>query len=788
MPLALMLAWSAEKACAAAMVTEEVESLSGLGASATAEFDASGVPTISAKNLEDAVRAQGFVHARDRYFQMDMTRRFAAGRMAELVGPAALGYDRANRRYRLAAVAERVLHDLPAEHRAILAAYTEGVNAGLRSMPAPPPEYGFIWSRPQEWQERDCILVMLSMFRTLSLGDRFERSRHVMRTALNSSLEAFLTPETERFDAPHAAQGEPSDYAPAAIPGPEVIDLRADARDVENAYAVDVLVRREDDLRGMGSNNWAIAGSRTADGRAILANDMHLVLNVPNTWYRVRMRWGDADEQKQVCGVSLPGVPLIAAGSNTHLAWGFTNVTGDFEDFIIVEPDPQDPQRYLTPEGSEAFTEEREEILIRGAPSEPITLRVTRWGAVIDRDFAGRDLVLKWIAFEPGCVNIALLDLAHARTLEEGVQVARRWYGPPQNVLLASSDGRIAWVMSGWIPRRRGFDGTVPVSWARGDVSWAGKLDEADRPVLIDPPSGMLFTANNRTLPLEQARLIGRHWASGVRARRIAELLSAKTVLDERDLLAIQLDTRAGMYDFYRDLALEVTEHASAEARGPDADRLLLEAKGIIRRWDGTASADEPGYLLLRDFQMRLAGAVLRPLLAPCTKLDRGFRYYWWLDEEPVRRILEERPQHLIPPPYTSWEALIARVWIDTLTDIDARFPDRGLQTPWGEANRAEIQHPLSIAVPALSRLLDMPRDPLPGDFSTVRVSSHAFGASERMVVSPGREVNGVFHMPAGQSGHFLSPHYADGHEAWVHGRDTPFLPGTAVRLIRFEP
>ncbi|MBL0926769.1 MAG: penicillin acylase family protein [Phycisphaerales bacterium] len=767
--------------------------LQGLADEVRVERDALGVPRIIAANWPDTARALGYVHGQDRFFQMDGARRLASGRISELVGAAAVDLDSDMRKRRLTQVASGILERLPADQRALLKAYADGVNAGLASLSARPPEYVLLRVQPEAWTERDCILVSLTMFHELSEGARPERVRAVIEAAGPPELARLLLPESSRFDQPVIADAVLP--APIAIPGPNALDLRKPppaARPPNSPPApADPPTNLRERTEPRGSNNWAVAGSRTADGRAILANDMHLGHSVPNVWYRAQLEWTTADgRRRRAAGVSLPGVPGIVAGSTDDLAWGFTNVTGDFEDYILIETDPRDPARYKTPDGWESFTVVTESIGIRGENPRPLPLKITRWGAVSDTDWAGRPRVLKWIAHDPAHVNLEILRMSEARTLEEGVAIARGWHGPPQNVLMASRDGRIAWVVSGWLPRREGFDGTVPVSWADGKARWAGPISEADRPVVIDPPDGILFSANSRTVPLEQSRLIGRHFGLGIRQQRIRQLLTEKPSWDERQLLDLQLDTEvAPIYGPYRELLLRAIPP-------DDPDAGLRRLREHAAAWTGRADADSAGFRVLHQYRAVVGERVLAGLLEPARALVPRMGYRWFLSEECVRRVLDERPPHLVPRGSASWDEFFRKAATDTLKRLSA---PPGLDATWGEVHRAQIQHPLAIATRQLGAAfsgaittlfgeLSMPEDPLPGCTECVRVQTPGFGASQRTVVSPGHLGDGLLQMPTGQSGHFMSPHAADGHAAWVRGTPTPLLAGPAANVLVLTP
>jgi penicillin amidase len=362
--------------------------------------------------------------------------------------------------------------------------------------------------------------------------------------------------------------------------------------------------------------------------------------------------------------------------------------------------------------------------------------------------------------------------MEQAADLDEALRIAATARIPTQNCVVADSSGRIGWTLMGPIPRRFGHDGRLPRSWAAGDAGWDGLLDPAQVPRVVDPPSGRLWTANNRVVDGEMLRALGDDgFALGARARQIRDSLMALERATAEDMLRIQLDDRALVLERWRDLLLRTLtdEAVAARPRRSELRRLVAES------WTGHASIDSVGYRMVRAFRLTAAEDLLGAITRRCTAVDSSFSLLslsQW--EGPLWRLVTERPAD---------EALLAAA--DRMLDGLEAQSDRPLDTrTWGERNTVRIQHPLSLAVPQLGRLLDLPAEPLPGDLLMPRIQSPGFGASERFVVSPGREEAGIFHMPGGQSGHFLSPYYRKGHAAWSRGEPTPFLPGTTVHRL----
>jgi penicillin G amidase len=442
--------------------------------------DGFGVPTVTASSRRDLALATGFLHAQDRFFQMDLLRRVAAGELSALVGPAALAFDRAHRLHRFRAAAADRLPDLPAADRVLLEAYTQGVNAGLAALGAKSFEYLVLRVEPEPWRLEDTLLVNYAMYFDLNDDDASrDASFALLHEALPPALEAFLLPEGTPWDAPLI--GAAFDAPP--LPGPEICDLSSSltaARARERTAGLDAFVV---EAPMAGSNAWTVGPEHSDTGRAIIANDMHLQLSEPNIWYRMRWKLAPRDDSEaplDITGVTLPGAPVVVAGSNGAVAWGFTNSYGDWSDLVILEQDPTDPNRYRSPDGWREIEIHDELIAVRG--QDPVSLRVRSsiWGPVLDTDRHDRLRAVHWLAHEPDAVNLRLIDLERARDVDAAVRIAHTVGSPPQNIMLADRDGNIAWTIMGRIPLRIGYDPRLPSSWADGRTGWRGWLEPQD--------------------------------------------------------------------------------------------------------------------------------------------------------------------------------------------------------------------------------------------------------------------------------------------------------------------
>ncbi|HEU4618435.1 MAG TPA: penicillin acylase family protein [Gammaproteobacteria bacterium] len=740
----------------------------GLAAPVHVELDARAIPRVHAGSLDDAFRAQGYLHAQERFFQMDLARRSAAGELAALAGARALPLDERQRPFQFRKRAHALLGSLPAVQRDWLEAYAAGVNAGLADLGARPPEYWLLGAPPEPWKPEDSLLVAYAFYTMLSNNDAFEKPQGVMRATLPASVYALLTPSTSRFDRPlvGATADDPTGgYRAMPIPLPDALRIGPSQGGTPSIV--------QPPLTGPASNQWVVGPARTASGAALLANDPHLELRLPNPFYRTELYFGD----RVARGVGIPGLPGILIGATPRLAWGLTVSYADQSDWVVVETAPGDDSRYVTPDGTEPFGVERERIDVHGAPPASIEIRTTRWGPVLDRDWRGRLLALHAEWLEPDGLDLDMLALVEAPDVRAAEDIVAGWSGPSLNWTFADADGGIGWIVNGPLPRRRGLDGSVPESWADGRRGWDGRLE---LPRVVDPPDQALYTANNRTLAAPSSDALTRAWMRPLRAKRIADLLGARRDLSDTDFLAMQLDTRAEGYDFVRDVALEVLPASEGDAE-------LARVRARIAEWNGRADADQVGFRLLHVYYRALLERVLAPLLAPARAADPAFVYRWPLADEALRRVIEERPPQLLPAGFHDWRTFLRAVLVDAVHALDADPARPGPEATWGDANRLDVAH-LFAGLPLLGRRLRLPSVPLPGSSISLRVAEPGRGAVFRMVVSPAHPESGFLELEGGQSGHFLSRHFADEQADWLRGAPAPFLAGETADAFDLEP
>ena len=755
--------------------------LAGLSARATIQRDRLGVVTVDAADEADAARALGYVHGQECFFEMDLLRRSVAGELSELFGPVALDRDKAVRVHRLRARVHARFDDIvaPADRR-VLQAYADGVNAGRRALGARPWAYLLLGTPPRDWQPEDSLLAGYAMFFDLQDEDNArELALWRLRGELPPALYALVARDGTEWDAP--LQGRPRGNA--VLPTAAELDLR----NLPMPKPGEAAKRTAAEPAVPGSNNFAVSGALTRDGRAIIADDMHLGLRAPGLWFRARLRYADAQApggRVDVAGFTLPGIPAVIVGSNTHVAWGFTNTYGDWADFVRVHWADPAHTRYESPLGEQALAIQRETIVVKGAAPVTLDVRETLWGPVTQDLGPIEALALRWSAHAPGALNLGLSQLARAGDLDAALAAAGGIGMPAQNLVVGDTHGRIAWRVTGQVPNRvgAGCDARTPLEPAT--CTWRGWRPPADNPALVDPPSGRLWTANARTTDGAALAIEGDSgYANGARAKQIRDALFAAPRFDEHALLAIALDDRALFLERWWHLLR--AEATSSAARG---DPTWREFEAATRTWEGRASPGSVSYRLVRAWRLAVLDRIKRGLLAPAmARLGDSFVMPELPQLEGVAwPLVTQRPANLLPRGTASWDALL----LDAAREVQAGDDGTPLAgRRWGLRNVAKICHPLARALPDFAKgLLCMPRDELAGDANMPRVVAPAFGASERMVVSPGHEADGLVHMPGGQSGHPLSPDWGAGHADWVRGKPTPFLPGATQATLTLVP
>ena len=734
-------------------------SLAGLGAPVEVWRDSLGVPHVWARDENDLFRALGYVHAQDRLFQMEMFRRVADGRLAQILGEPLLETDRFLRTIGMGRSAAENEARLDPAHRRALQAYADGVNAWITGHPGPlPPEFVTLRFTPEPWTVRNSLSIAKIMAWDLAdwnLGLDVQRALDAVGDSLGRDLLPFYPDSGLTIlgsDADWEGRGDapPAESArPAPLPRVSGVEL-PDAP----ALALELL---ESVSASHASNSWVIGGSRTRSGKPILANDMHLALRAPAIWYLAALHGGGFN----VAGMTLPGVPVVVAGHSDRVAWGYTNAMVDDVDLFVEEVDPNDPNRYRTPGGWEDMTVRPETIQVKGKPPVVQTVRTTRHGPVlsdVEKRGGDRVLAMQWTAYAPSTEVVALLGMNRARSADEFLRALAGFNNPHQNVVYADADGRFGYWMAGRVPLRRGGDGVLPAPGWTGEADWTGWLGFGQHPHVQDPADGFVVTANNRQVGAAYPHHISANWAEPWRAVRIRQMVEAGRNLTAADVLAQQMDVRDVWALRHLPRAVQAAERAG-----------LDDAARELRGWNGEARVDSRAAAL----------------------------FYVWFEAFRASVGVDEFRGKPVYFPRTAMDRVLARgggPWVDdvstdtaeTLDGLAAAAMRRAVETVgqkrWGELHATRIDHPMGV-VGALDRALGLNIGPFPnaGAFYTVNVSgwsgrtppfSNAYGSSQRHVVDMADpDGSGGFVIPTGQSGNPFSRHYRDQTPLWRQGR-----------------
>ncbi len=741
--------------------TEGTVIVAGLGGPVTIARDADGVPLIAAANDADAAFGLGFVHAQDRPFQMEVQRRYGAGRLAEIFGPAAVPIDRQMRVLGLYRAAEAELPGLAPEVRRGLAAYAAGVNAFLATRRgALPPEFLILRFRPEPWRPADSLVWGKLMGLQLGGNYRGELVRARLARTVSAADMAVLYP----------------DYPPDA---PTILSALAP---IYRHLPLGRLHAALPPIVGPihASNNWVVDGAHSASGKPLLANDPHLGFSAPGFWYLARLK----TPAREIAGGTVAGTPFVVIGHNDRVAWGFTTVGADIEDLFIEKLDPGDPGRYLTPEGSAPFATRDETIRVRGAAAVTQRVRETRHGPVLsdvlpDSAPSGYVLALSATFLQDGDRSAeALWRLDRAGDAAAVVAALRDFVGPPQNVVYGDAGGTIGYVMAGRIPIRKSGDGWLPAPGWSGEYDWTGTVRFDDLPQAQNPASGRFVTANNKVAPDSYPHFIGRDWDLPNRARRIGELLAGAPLQSPETSAAIAADTLSPMAQKLVPLMTRIVP----------ADDAAREAIELLKQWDFHMDADKVEPLLFTAWLRQFAHAIF------FARLGEAAEAYWDLKPAVIETILSARPD---------WcggdcGARLAAALDAALAELRRDYGPEMADWQWGRAHVAQFPNTVIDRIPLLGERLHV-AIPTPGGYdtvnrgpSTIRDQAHPFfqrfGAGLRIVTDLAAPQAARMIAAPGQSGNPLSPHYADLLRrwrgfAWLH-------PGTAppVATLTLEP
>lgn len=725
-------------------------SLNGLRASVTVRKDNRGIPYIEAQNDADLYFAQGYITASDRLWQMDLMRRLARGETAEIFGAQTLEEDKRWRRFGFAAVAEASLKELSPALNDALRNYSAGVNAYITSLDDKtlPVEFRILQYKPREWRPSDTIVIGKILADALSTTWRNDLLRERLRTTLSpekfSDVNNQITPYDVVLFGKDNLTSRPFVGETDGVSSRILVAAEADARLRERSLARVGLFAEE----LAASNSLVISGRRTADGKAILANDPHLQATAPGIWYLVHLSSPDT----RVAGVSIPGGPGVVLGHNANIAWGATNVGPDVQD--LYDETFNNAGEYKTPDGWQKPKVRKEVINVRTSVFKtavaPTAIDVveTEHGPII-LDEGGKRYALKWTALDPKNNEFeAFFQLNRAKDWTGFRNALKTYGGATQNFVYADVKGNIGWYAAGRIPTRRTGDGAFPYDGSSNAGDWTGYIPFDELPHLYDPPSGLIVTANQRIVGSDyKYSQINRDAAPPWRARRIWDRLSSKrsiTMDDVRDAQYDDLNMPLMM------MAKEIVKRGSAS----------VETLDVLRGWDGRMTTDSRGALLTNEIRDCVAGKVADENPGVPFPVVR---------ERILERALREGLTRWISSPDQIFRTCDASVR-SALADLKRMGPDPANWT-WGRVFVARFPHPLAAA-PLIGMQFATPSVPLSGSGQTPNVGS---AVSMRLITSPGnwdltRQV-----IPLGESGDPASPHFKDQFEAWRAGTPAVF-------------
>jgi penicillin G amidase len=763
--------------------------------------DREGVAHIFAASDGDATAALGFVHAQDRLWQMEMNRRIANGRLAEIVGAPGLETDRFLRTIGIRRSAEAIFANLDAETRVSLAAYARGVNAYLTSRTSPlPPEFHILGApAPEPWTPIDSLGWSLMM--ALDLGGNLNAEITRLRLA-----QAGLSMERiGQFLPPYPGEQ-----------WPELPDYTALYKSLGGqAQRADALIRPFGlGLEGVGSNNWVVSGARSETGKPLLANDPHLGLSAPALWYFARL----TSPSGTVIGATLPGVPSVVLGRNDRVAWGFTNTGPDVQDVYIERIDPQNPGRYQTPDGWRSFETVQEVIKVKGGADVTLNVRITRHGPVISDGASrgateaapqGHALALRWTALEPDNLTVqAFARLNTAKNWDEFLAAARHYHAPQQNIVYADVDGNIGFVAAGRVPVRRpdnDLRGLFPAPGWDARYDWAGFIPFESLPQEFNPARGFRYTANERITPEGYPHHITSEWATPHRADRIRELLGQREKHTLDSFRQIQADHRSNAVREMLPLLVGAYGQGDRDRSRatPQREQAVVD---LLKAFDGTMATNRAEPLIATAWVRELTRLVYADELGPAL-----FRDLWDQRQVFMMGVLQNRDgqgawcasvRTATPP--ASCAALVSRALELALDDLEKRYgPDRA-KWQWGVAHDARSEHRPFARAGALAWLFDV-RVPVPGDTYTVNVNRHTIrneaepfvsrhSASLRALYDMADPERSLFIHSTGQSGLPTSRLYGNLAERWARVEFIPMrtkredIARDAIGTLRIEP
>ena len=747
------------------------EEVPGLDATVEIVRDANAVPHIYAQSPRDAAFAMGYVHAQDRLWQLEMQRRIGQARLAEVVGEPAVEPDKFLRTLGIYRVAERNFAMLEPEAQAIYEAYAGGVNAYLEThSELLPLEFQLLGHEPEPWRPADSLVWLKIM--AWDLGDNF--SDELLRARLAGTLDRA---QLQDLWAQHPDDPLPGPHA--AVPAFDASGIDFAALDAAAKGAMPALR-----ASGLGSNAWVLSGAHTVSGKPLLANDPHLRLEVPSVWYLAHV----STPEFEVVGATLPGLPFPLLGQSRTLAWGFTNTGPDVQDLFIERIDPDDPARYLAPEGSLPFEVRTETIEVSGAEPIELEVRVTRHGPVVSdlleesEEFLeeGHVLAFSWTALDEDDRSAqALVNATSAKDWQAFVDALSDLAVPQQTIVFADTDGNIGFVAPGRVPIRASGQGHLPAPGWTGEHDWVDRVPFDALPGDYNPAGGRIVTANNRMVGHDYPYYLTDDWTAPYRAQRIEALLDETPKHDVASFAAIQQDLVSLAAARLTPVLLALAE--------PE-NETMQTALAMLGAWDHGMERGSAEALIYMAWVRELMHVLF------ADELGDVFEDYWKIRTEPIHRALGERQQWCddvtTAAEQETCAGAVSRSLKIALEFLAVTYGNDMDDWRWGEAHAVRMKSRILGEVPAIGSWfeIDMPSG---GEKETIKAGgfdvadaerpfAQNHGAGYRAVYDLGDPSRSVFIQSTGQSGNPLSGHYEDYAEPWRDGEYLPMLTDRA--------
>jgi penicillin G amidase len=763
-----------------------------------------GAPTIEAATFDDLFFAQGYVTAQDRLFQMDGLRRFAAGELAEVFGSAYLDHDRQQRILGLKVVARKTMESAPAEDRSHFEAYARGVNAYIEShRERLPLEFRIRRYSPAQWTAEDSALIAAQMVEDLSRGPRHALMREKILAKLGAELTADLYVNSSWHDRPPTVT-RPSLDQETHGNNPDNNDEDDDS---DSDSSVTSLTPREGTVGPqlpemwfdepplvLGSNNWVVSGEHTVSGKPLLSNDTHLRFQMPNLWYEAHLRCDTpacnnlSGGSFDVAGLTLPGYPYVVIGHNQRVAWGFTNVGPTVED-VFVETFNSDGQ-YLTPEGWKQPEHRREVIKVKDKPDVVVDVVLTRHGPIVTEMVPGetRKLSLRWTLYDGNRNPFFAID--SAQKWGEFRRALSTLDSPGQNVVYADVDGNIGYQATGKIPIRAAGDGSLPVNGSDNAHEWVGYVPFEKLPNVVNPPSGIIATANSRIAPDGYKYSLSAEWEAPWRTARIYRVLESGKKFATADMLSLQTDIYSDADRFFAERFVYAVDHAKNPSPRTKA------AAEIMRQWDGRMTEDSPAPTIAVRAREELMRLLLEPKLGPAPRDPQQVEttlswksYQWMMSSLWLENVVEHQLKRWLPEAHSNYDELLSAAVaaaVEPGSEQNVNTPEDLNSWKWGNFHPLEIQHPIYGKVPLLRRWAGPGLLPQSGSEYTVKAVARSHGPSQRMTVDLANLDQSALNLVTGEAGNFFSPYYMDQWRGWYEGFTFTWpFSGAAVEKAR---